>query len=134
MLSGESGESHLPWPYDARPTTPDGVTIDHIDPRKLLLQGAEHSRTVIARAYGPHGAMVAVPVSSGETVPRNQGLAIIEHMHSTVPLEQVAIERARQVAQLVASAVVDGTKTAILLFEALLRALPGSYRQAPSPD
>ena len=122
VLGGESGESHLPWPYDARPLTPGGVAIDHVDPRQLLLQGAGHARTLIARAYGPHGSMVAVPLSSGETVPRNQGLAIIEHMRATVPMEQVAVERARQVAELVTSAVGDGSKTAILLFEALLRA------------
>ena len=116
--------SELRWPYETSSLAESGKvagTLTIENPRSIILRGATEVERLVSKAYGPMGANVSVSLGSGRTASFKRGINLVGNIRSGNPLEQNGIDQTRQVAQLVQQRVGDGTKTAILIFHALLK-------------
>ena len=116
-------DTELPWPYDTGSIAQTGgadSTISIDNPREIVLRGVAELERLIEKAYGPLGATVLVSTTAHGALPQRRGLDIANGIRSANVLEDNGIEQMRQMARLVLAAVGDCTKTAILLFHAML--------------
>lgn len=124
LMAETKSTSDLRWPYDTevvRSAAAVSGTLSIENPRDIMLRGVAEIERLAAKAYGPMGSHISVTLANTNVYSFKQGIRLVAGVHSSNPLEQNGIDQARQVAKLVHEAAGDGTKTALLLFCAILR-------------
>ncbi len=119
LRGGDSG-SDLAWPYETRINTENVVVPIPLSYSDMLGRGADAIRRTITRAFGPHGALIPIGDPGGTTVSTRHGILIARSLKSANRVESLVMEHAAQVANLVNAQCGDGSKTALLLFQAFL--------------
>jgi chaperonin GroEL len=93
-----------------------------LDARRPTLRGVDTLADLVARTIGPAGRAVLVGRRHGMPQLCRNGYAIARNLELDNQAQQVGVAMARELAWRTSDAVGDGTKTAILVARALLRA------------
>ena len=123
VLLDTDDDQELRWPYDTflvKQVVGGDSSISVENPRQIILRGMRQVERLISKAFGPRGANVSVTLPSHGVVSHKQGLIVVQGIHSANTIEENGIDQMRKVARFVADAVGDGTKTAMLLTNALV--------------
>lgn len=123
VVAGEKPEEELVWPYDTSIINEIAAQPSMIitgNPRDVLIQGTRAVLNNIGEAIGPAGAHFSFSIGGREPMPYKQGINIVQGIRSTNPLEQRGIRELQVVAQEVYRFAGDGTKTGILLAQAMM--------------
>lgn len=123
VLSGSDGLADLQWPYETR-TVAEATSISALlaieNPRDIVVEGTLEVKRVIAKAIGPAGLGRSISVDGREPVTYKDGFNILRGLRSANPLQERGIDAMRRVARDVGKQVGDGSKTALLLAQAML--------------
>jgi chaperonin GroEL len=124
VLAEGSVEDALHWPYDTSllkfvgsTTTPLSVEM----PRQFVIRATAELAKSISRAYGPRGTNVWIKLPQRGLVSSKKGLVIADATRSPNSIEESGIEHMRKVARTMQDRIGDGTKTAMLMAESLIR-------------
>ena len=123
VLTGRDVYEDLRWPYDTHAL--QGIrNVRSLVPAEegtdLVIKGARLVRDACATALGPHGANISVRPAFGPSQFDRSGVVIAGATTSSDPLQQKGIEHATRLAREMNTAVGDGSKNAILIFQTLV--------------
>jgi chaperonin GroEL len=123
LLGGFDVYEDLRWPYDTNALQAIR-NINSLVPASegtaSVIKGAALVRDACAIALGPYGTNISMSPAFGHAQFDRSGVVIAGATASADPLQRKGIEHANRLAQEMTAAVGDGSKTAILIFQALV--------------
>jgi len=139
VLDSPALDTDLPWPYDTFELNVSGRIGSLLSAGKArgsVVRGVDLVSRAVAPAFGPEGSRVSVTIprlgGQGQTSYR-RGARIAEGIRSGDPLEGQGVEQARRLSWEVSDAVGDGTKTALFLCAAMLKAGDAALESGHKP-
>ncbi|HXU35408.1 MAG TPA: chaperonin GroEL [Blastocatellia bacterium] len=123
VLTGSESFTDLQWPYETR-AIGEPATISSLlaveNPRDIVIEGTLEVKRVIGKAIGPAGLGRSTSVGGREPITYKEGFNILRGLKSANPLQDRGINEMRRVARDILNYAGDGSKTAILLAQAML--------------
>src|SRR5262249_38806916 len=122
VLAEADDFTDLRWPYETYvgETSTISSLLATENPRDIVIEGTLTAKRIVARAFGPAGTGRSVSLGHREPLTYREGLSILPGVRSANALKDRGIGEMKLVAQDILRYVGDGSKTAVLLAQAML--------------